>query len=46
MPAAGWVGNPDTGEVAPAATSKLRKGAGVWLPDEATAKAWQTYLQP
>lgn len=43
---AGWIGDPDTMEVMPAATSKVRKGKGVWLPDETTAKAWQDYLRP
>ncbi len=44
-PRNGWLGDPDTCEVAPAATFKGSKSKAQWLPDEATAKAWQEYLR-
>jgi len=44
-PRSGWLGDPDTYEVAPASTFKRGKAEAVWLPDESTAKAWQAYLR-
>ncbi len=44
--AAGWLGDPKTGEVALAARFKGSKSKAVWLPDETTAIAWQTYIRP
>ena len=41
----GWLGNPDTYEVAAYAGYKGSKSKAIWLPDEPTALAWQTYLQ-
>lgn len=41
----GWLGDPETYDVAPAATFKGSKAKAQWLPDEATAKAWQDYLR-
>lgn len=41
----GWLGNPTTYEVAPYAGYKGSKSQAVWLPDEPTALAWQTYLR-
>jgi hypothetical protein len=41
----GWLGDPDTYEVAPAAAYKGNKAKAQWLPDEATAKAWQDYMR-
>ncbi len=42
---AGWLGDPKTGEIAPHATLKGSKSKAMWLPDEATATAWQAYLR-
>jgi pimeloyl-ACP methyl ester carboxylesterase len=39
-----WLGNNGTGEVAPYATFTGSKTKASWLPDEATARAWQTVL--
>ena len=36
-----WLGNPKTKEVQPAGQSSGDLQAMVWLPDEATARAWQ-----
>jgi dienelactone hydrolase len=44
-PRNGWLGDPETLEVAPAAAFKGNKTKAVWLPDETTAKAWQVYLR-
>lgn len=41
----GWLGDPDTYEVAPGATFTGNKAKAIWLPDEETAKAWQEYLR-
>lgn len=41
----GWLGDPETYEIAPAATYKGSKTKAMWLPDEETAKAWQAYLR-
>jgi pimeloyl-ACP methyl ester carboxylesterase len=40
----GWLGDPATGEVAPATTFAGKKRDATWLPGEATATAWKTYL--
>jgi dienelactone hydrolase len=44
-PRQGWLGDLETLEVAQATTFKGNKKKAVWLPDETTAKAWQTYLR-
>ncbi len=41
----GWLGNPATYDVAAYASYKGSKSQAVWLPDEPTALAWQTYLR-
>lgn len=41
----GWLGNPETCEVAPYAQYKGTKSKAIWLPDETTALAWQAYLK-
>lgn len=41
----GWLGNPETYDVTPYAAYKGSKTKAVWLPDEPTALAWQTYLR-
>lgn len=41
----GWLGDPETLEVAPAGEFKGSKRRAVWLPGPATAEAWQSYLQ-
>ncbi|MCX6970826.1 MAG: hypothetical protein NTV93_11865 [Verrucomicrobia bacterium] len=41
---AGWLGNPTTYDIAPYAGYKGSKSQAIWLPDEATAQAWQAYL--
>lgn len=40
----GWLGNPTTYDIAPYAGYKGSKSQAIWLPDEATAQAWQAYL--
>lgn len=44
-PRNGWLGDPDTLDVGPVATFKGNRAKAVWLPDEATANAWQAYLR-
>jgi hypothetical protein len=44
-PRNGWLGDPDTLDVGPAATFKGNRAKAVWLPDEVTANAWQQYLR-
>ena len=44
-PQNGWLGNRETYEVATAKDFKGNKASASWLPDEASAKAWQSYLQ-
>lgn len=44
-PRNGWLGDPDTYDIAPFATFKGSKTKALWLPDETTAKAWQDYLR-
>lgn len=41
----GWLGNPETYDVAACADYKGSKSKAVWLPDEPTALAWQAYLR-
>lgn len=43
--AGNWLGDPDTLEVAPASSFRGKRRDAVWLPGEATAKAWQEYLK-
>lgn len=43
-PTTGWLGDPATLETASAATFKGKKREATWLPGEATATAWKTYL--
>lgn len=40
----GWLGNNRTGEVAPYDTFPASKTEASWLPDEASARAWQAIL--
>lgn len=40
-----WLGDPETGDVATSANFKGKKKTAIWLPDEATALAWQAYLK-
>lgn len=44
MDASSWMGNIATGEVAPYSTFTGPKRQASWLPDEATARVWQTVL--
>ena len=44
--ATAWLGDPKTGEVALSAQFKGCRSKAVWLPDEATAIAWHTYIRP
>jgi hypothetical protein len=39
-----WLGNNQTGEAAPNATFSGSKADASWLPDEASARGWQTML--
>lgn len=41
----GWLGDRETYEVASYADFKGSKSKAIWLPDEATALAWQAYLK-
>ena len=41
----GWLGNPDTYDVAAYAGYKGSKAKAIWLPDEPAALAWQAYLR-
>jgi len=41
----GWLGDPENFEVAPYQDYKGAKSKAIWLPDEVTAKAWQSYLR-
>jgi len=44
-PHTGWLGNPETYEVARYGEFKGDKNKGIWLPDETTALAWKQYLE-
>lgn len=41
----GWLGDPETYDASPYAAYKGSKTKAIWLPDEPTALAWQTYLR-
>jgi dienelactone hydrolase len=41
----GWLGDPATLDIVPHAAFKGNRAKAIWLPDEATARAWQAYLQ-
>lgn len=41
----GWLGDPKTFDIAPYAAFKGSKTKAIWLPDEATAQAWQAYVR-
>ncbi|MDX2081753.1 MAG: hypothetical protein SFU53_13295 [Terrimicrobiaceae bacterium] len=41
----GWLGDRETFEVATYSDFKGTKAKAIWLPDEATALAWQAYLR-
>lgn len=41
----GWLGNPDTCDVSAYSGYKGNKAKAIWLPDEPTALAWQSYLR-
>jgi len=41
----GWLGDPDTAEIASYLSFNGKKKDAVWLLDESTAKAWQAYLR-
>jgi hypothetical protein len=41
----GWLGDPKTFEVAAYSDFKGSKSSAIWLPDEAVALAWQSYLR-
>ena len=43
---AGWLGDPNTFEVAEYSKYPGKKQDAVWLLDETTARAWQTYQRP
>lgn len=40
-----WLGNTENYEITPSSQYKGKKYAATWLPDEATAKVWQRYMQ-
>jgi hypothetical protein len=44
--AGGWLGNNQTGEVAPHRTFSGAELSATWLPDEITAHAWQAAMKP
>ncbi|MEO7933347.1 MAG: hypothetical protein ABIT76_09335 [Chthoniobacterales bacterium] len=44
-PQNGWLGNLETMDIALAKDFKGSRASAFWLPDEATAHAWQQYLQ-
>jgi hypothetical protein len=41
----GWVGNLATGEVSPSASDTAQPVGSSWLPDERTARTWQTIVR-
>ncbi len=41
----GWLGDPQTYEIAAAENFSGKRQDAVWLPDETSAKAWQEYLR-
>lgn len=40
-----WLGDPETFEVAASSNFKGKKTTAIWLPDETTALAWQSFLK-
>jgi hypothetical protein len=40
----GWLGNPQTKEIAASISYIGKAPEAVWLPDEATAKRWKDYI--
>jgi hypothetical protein len=40
----GWLGNNQSGEIAPHARFRGAKEVASWLPDEIAARGWQTVL--
>ncbi len=41
----GWLGNPATYDIASQSSYQGDRNAAIWIPDEATAKAWQSFLR-
>ncbi len=41
----GWLGNPLTYEIASNANYQGSRSEAIWLPDQATAQAWQSFLK-
>ena len=41
----GWLGNPTTYDIASQSSYQGDRNAAIWIPDEATAKAWQVFLR-
>ncbi len=41
----GWLGDPETYEIAAYSDFKGSKSSAIWLPDETVALAWQSYLR-
>ena len=41
----GWLGDPETYEVAASSNFKGKKTTAIWLPDETSALAWQAFLK-
>jgi hypothetical protein len=41
-----WLGNNQTGDVAPYASYSGAKAEASWLPDEASARGWQAVREP
>ena len=41
----GWLGNPKSYDIASETNYPGSKSEAIWLPDEATAKAWQVFLR-
>jgi hypothetical protein len=41
----GWLGNPQTYDIASYSQYQGNRSDAIWLPDEATAKAWQNFLR-
>jgi pimeloyl-ACP methyl ester carboxylesterase len=40
----GWLGNPQTYDIASYSRYQGNRNEAIWLPDESTAKAWQEFL--
>ena len=41
----GWMGNPQTYDIASSSHYQGNRNEAIWLPDETTAKAWQDFLR-